>query len=89
MEHGQERIKLFNELNNLLHPIKIPMDNALAVFTGKWELDVFSLDRLLSKNDSDYDFENAKYKGKKISMSAYIKIKFGERAEEIINILNA
>lgn len=59
----------------------------LTAATGEFCLDICKLDDEFGKRDSEYDTENATYKGENVSMSDYIIKKWGERANQIINEL--
>jgi len=86
-EQSEARIKLFNELNTLIHPIKIPMDGLMALATRRWEIDFFKLDKLFTKADREYNDSECTYKGEPCSMNEYVTKKFGNRASEIIDLL--
>lgn len=68
--------------------IQIPLDMELSFITKtRFEIDIFKLDELLGSRDSEYDNENATYKGRAISMNEYIGEKYGGEAFSIINQL--
>lgn len=84
---SEERIKLFTELGQLLG-FKVPTDGLLAMATKRWEIDILKLDREFSRQDHKYRYEDASCDGKPVSMLEYCTMKYGERATEIINLLN-
>lgn len=50
-------------------------------------LDTPFLDKALSRLDSDYDYDECSYKGKKVSMSEYVQEKYGEPTKHLIDLM--
>lgn len=68
-------------------PFNAPVDMLLTMMKGPTNavLDIIKLDDLLARYDSDYNPNECTYKDqKKVSMSEYIKIKYGEDAVKFI-----
>lgn len=56
---------------------------------GIWSLDVFYLDSMLAKYDSNYDKDNALYCGNPCSMKEYMLKKFSENHVKVIELMIA
>ena len=82
----KEHQKLLKEFYNLTR-ISIPYDGLLSIATNCIQIDIFKFDELLASKDKEYNADECTYKGKPTSMGEYIKIKFGNRAYEIIETL--
>lgn len=92
-ENVRSRYALFEKARHLLDPEKdrelfelIKPESMLSYF-GMYMLDIVATDKALSKADSEYDSENATYRGNPCSIEDYVRIKFGDRGVEIINAL--
>ena len=87
---GQLRIKLFKELNEICRlkmGSTLPLDSQLMSITRKWEIDLFSLDDLLSKKFPTYDNKKCLLDGVECSMRIAVKKLLGDRACELVTIL--
>jgi len=79
--------KEFAELRNILHPCPLKHDAFLMSITGEFCIDILEQDAVFSRYDADYDDKEATYKGKPCSMAEYVKLKFGQKALDLFNIL--
>ena len=61
--------------------------NYLMSCFGGFMFDIIRFDENLSVLDSDYDCNKCTYKGKNISTSDYVKLKFGEQYVKVIDLL--
>ena len=60
----------------------------IMAITGEFSLNIVAFDDELGKRDSEYSGEETMYKGKEgVSTSDYLILKYGERANEIIDLL--
>ena len=84
---NSRRYKMIYQLNKLFG-FRMPIDGPLSLVTHQIEIDLIKLDNMLTEHDSDYNGKITRYKGlDNISMSAYIRIKFGEEAHVMIQKL--
>jgi len=84
---NSRRYKMIYQLNKLFG-FRMPIDGTLSLVTHQIEIDLIKLDNMLTEHDSDYNGKITRYKGlDNISMSAYIRIKFGEEAHVMIQKL--
>lgn len=51
---------------------------------GSVILHISELDRILSDNDKDYDWAGCTYMGKPMSMSRYVRSKYGNEAYQFV-----
>lgn len=62
------------------------IDGLISVVEKRPVLDIITTDKVLGERDDDYNPDMATYKGNPdVSMSDYIKLKFGDRAVQMIN----
>ena len=61
---------------------KVPIDGLLSVVTHQVEIDIIALDKKFARSDPDYDDAGCTYKGIPISMSGYVRLKFGNEAHD-------
>lgn len=54
---------------------------------GMYFFDIIALDNALSKADKEYNNVEGTYKGEKISMNEYVKLKYGAEYVKIIDVL--
>lgn len=55
---------------------------------GLFIFDIVATDKKLASKDKDYDHVNATYKGERISMRDYVRLKYSRKAVELIDKLN-
>jgi len=81
---GQKACKEFFDITKI-QPWKFK-DNVMMAATGKFQLDIITFDNYLALRDADYSNEKCTYKEHKdVSLSKYLTLKWGERANQIID----
>lgn len=73
-----------NALRDMIWSCK---DNELMIITGLFQLDIMKLDKLLGKNDPEYDNVKCYYRGVRCSPSEYIQQKYGYDVYNIVKKL--
>jgi|SaaInlLV_10m_DNA_2_1039722.scaffolds.fasta_scaffold36418_2 hypothetical protein len=84
--NAQQVLKEFpNELRKYIWDSR---DNLMMVVTNEFCIDLPKLDDTLARHDKEYDHKNCTYKGEEnVSMSGYIKAKYGEDISNTIEKL--
>lgn len=82
--------EMYKKCKHLLNPEHEEFFNMLRCdymlsCVGIYLLDIVRLDEALAKADSQYDSKGCMYQGSTISMSEYVKQKFGQEYVDIIN----
>jgi len=62
-------------------------DRLFSLQRGQYTFQTLKFDRWLSKNDSDYDFDEATYRGEPISMNGYVEAKYGKLGVDMLDYL--
>ena len=83
-----EANKLINTLpDELKKAVQRSFNGQLSIATQEFFIDVVKLDDTLGQMDDEYNPDECTYKGKNVSMSDYIKEKYGDDAFSIIKSL--
>ena len=85
---------MYSKIKDILNTIEnsewffnlLSCDHTLSMF-GIYSFDIIELDKVLNRLDSEYDNINCLYKGKNVSMSEYIDLKYGKQYTEMIDRL--
>lgn len=82
-----DRKALWKELSQILG-FTAPLDGLISVASKKISIDLIKLDKLVSNCNPDYDSDKCTYKDKTdVSCSDAIRLIYGDRAVELIEIL--
>jgi hypothetical protein len=83
----QERLRKITRLREIIRPVPIKFDGLMSALLGQLEIDVIQLDEEFAKYDPEYRASTAQYRSQDCSMSAYVFVKYGNEALELLNDL--
>ena len=82
-----ERKEFWVELNKILG-FTVPIDGLITMCSGKLTIDITQLDKLVSYRNPDYNENACTYKDEEgVSLQTAIRLIYGDRAVELVNIL--